>query len=140
MRKVDRAKYVPASGRSRAYEDSPQGIGHNATISAPHMHAHAAEMLLPYLRPGNSVLDVGSGSGYLLALFHHLVTDENAGTAHGPDSQDGRISRVVGIEHIPELVDFSKENLRNDGLGDALASGKIDAVAGDGRAGSSLLV
>jgi protein-L-isoaspartate O-methyltransferase len=45
-----------------------RGIGYNATISAPHMHAYAAENLLPLLpttsAPGGAVLDVGSGSGY----------------------------------------------------------------------------
>jgi hypothetical protein len=43
-------------------------IGFGATISAPHMHAHAAENLLPSLVkadiPGGAILDVGSGSGY----------------------------------------------------------------------------
>ena len=38
-------------------------------------HAHAVENLLPFLKPGSRVLDVGSGSGYLVALFHHLVSD-----------------------------------------------------------------
>jgi protein-L-isoaspartate(D-aspartate) O-methyltransferase len=42
-----------------------QGIDYGATISAPHMHAMALEYLKDYLKPGNKVLDVGSGSGYL---------------------------------------------------------------------------
>jgi len=39
MLKVDRANYV--LDRIGAYQDCPQGIGYSATISAPHMHAHA---------------------------------------------------------------------------------------------------
>jgi protein-L-isoaspartate(D-aspartate) O-methyltransferase len=39
MLKVDRGNYV--SGKHGAYDDCPQGIGYAATISAPHMHAHA---------------------------------------------------------------------------------------------------
>lgn len=31
------------------YEDSPQPIGHRATISAPHMHASALEYLAPFV-------------------------------------------------------------------------------------------
>lgn len=77
MKKVDRANYVPA--KESAYEDSPQSvpshfnkltnrrIGYGATISAPHMHAHAAENLLsslPSADSGGAILDVGSGSGY----------------------------------------------------------------------------
>ncbi len=46
-----------------AYMDAPLGIGHAATISAPHMHAYALELLLDRLRPGAKALDVGSGTG-----------------------------------------------------------------------------
>ncbi|KAH9948652.1 protein-L-isoaspartate O-methyltransferase [Amylocystis lapponica] len=112
MSKVDRANYV--YNKASAYEDLPQPIGHGATISAPHMHAHTMENLLPLLCPGARVLDIGSGSGYLVA--------DGAGT-------------VVGIEHVPELVDWSVQNLARDGLGAALAGGRIRMVAGDGRKG-----
>lgn len=88
-------------------------------------HAHAVENLLPFLKPGARVLDVGSGSGYLSAVLHYLVD--------GPGV--GEESKVVGIDHIPELVDFSVDNLKKDGLGKALESGKIKIVAGDGRKG-----
>ncbi|CAL1699219.1 unnamed protein product [Somion occarium] len=118
MKKVDRANYV--IDPTYAYEDSPQPIGYDATISAPHMHAHATENLLPLLKPGAKVLDIGSGSGYLCAVFHHLV---------------GPTGRVVGLEHIPELVDWSVQNLDRDGLGAAIKGAQIIMVAGDGRQG-----
>ncbi|CAA7261191.1 unnamed protein product [Cyclocybe aegerita] len=118
MNAVDRARYV--LDKADAYEDSPQPIGHSATISAPHMHAYASEHLLPYLRPGSKVLDVGSGSGYLVAVLHNLVSPGG---------------KVVGIDHIPELVDWSVENLEADGLGEALRTGEITMTAGDGRQG-----
>ncbi|KAG8717651.1 hypothetical protein FRC08_007048 [Ceratobasidium sp. 394] len=50
LKRVDRVNYV--RNKAEAYYDSPQSIGHAATISAPHMHAHAAEHLLPLLFPG----------------------------------------------------------------------------------------
>jgi protein-L-isoaspartate O-methyltransferase len=37
------------------------------------MHAKAAEGLADFLKPGSKVLDVGSGSGYLTAVFAHSV-------------------------------------------------------------------
>lgn len=57
MRKVDRGNYCDHS----PYMDHPQSIGHGVTISAPHMHAHALEMLKDYLYDGAKALDVGSG-------------------------------------------------------------------------------
>lgn len=122
LKRVDRVNYVRS--KSEAYFDSPQSIGHAATISAPHMHAHAAEHLLPLLTPGAKVLDVGSGSGYTCAIFHHLVN---------PTGTEG--GKVVGIDHISELVDWSVENLRRDGLGPQIDNGSIKMVTGDGRLG-----
>ncbi|TEB34048.1 protein-L-isoaspartate O-methyltransferase [Coprinellus micaceus] len=118
MGDTDRANYVP--NKRHAYDDSPQSIGYGATISAPHMHAYASEHLLPYLRPSARVLDVGSGSGYLVAVFAHLV---------GPSG------KVVGIEHVPELVEWSEKNLRTDGLSKSLDDKSIEMIAGDGRKG-----
>ena len=58
MRKVDRGNYCDFS----PYMDSPQSIGYGVTISAPHMHAHALEMLKDHLFEGAKALDVGSGT------------------------------------------------------------------------------
>lgn len=75
MRAVDRGLFV--LDRQRAYQDCPLPIGHGVTISAPHMHAYACELLGPWLKPGASVLDVGSGSGYLTAVFAHMVCERD---------------------------------------------------------------
>lgn len=48
MKKVDRAHYC----HQRPYQDSPQSIGYSVTISAPHMHASALQLLLSKLKPG----------------------------------------------------------------------------------------
>ncbi len=127
MAAVDRAHYCPSSPRA-AYEDAPQAIGFGATISAPHMHAAACESLLGFLpeNAGARVLDVGSGSGYLTHVLANLVC--------GPDGRgDGK---VVGVDHIPGLVDRSRENLQRSQEGRALlAAGKVELVAADGRQG-----
>ncbi len=74
------------------------------------------------------MLDVGSGSGYISAVLYHLIQEPA-----DPRNADGR---VYGIEHIPELVDWSLDNLRKDGLDAAVDQGKIKIVAGDGRKGA----
>ncbi|KAK0153049.1 Protein-L-isoaspartate(D-aspartate) O-methyltransferase [Merluccius polli] len=95
MLATDRGLY----SRNYAYADSPQSIGYSATISAPHMHGHALEVLSDKLVEGASALDVGSGSGYLTACFARMV---------GPGG------KVVGIEHIDELVRMSVKNVQAD--------------------------
>ncbi|GES88411.1 protein-L-isoaspartate(D-aspartate) O-methyltransferase-like isoform X1 [Rhizophagus clarus] len=115
MKTVDRRKYVSQS----PYRDSPQQIGYGATISAPHMHAHALENLEPFLQPGMKVLDIGCGSGYLTACLAEMV---------GPEG------KVVGIEHIKELVDMSRKNIQKD-RPELLESQRVILVHGDGREG-----
>lgn len=114
---VDRAHYAPYS----PYQDSPQSIGHRATISAPHMHASACESLLEFLKPGSRVLDVGSGSGYLTHVLAELV--KPSGT-------------VVGVEHIQPLVDIGTANTRKSAEGrELMDAGGIKYVKADGRLG-----
>lgn len=91
MGHVDRKHY--AALHASAYDDSPQPIGHGATISAPHMHAEAAEHLADLISRNARVLDVGCGSGYLLGVFHEMAKS---------GAPDGRATgaRIVGIDHI----------------------------------------
>ncbi len=127
MSAVDRAHYCPSSPLA-AYEDSPQSIGFDATISAPHMHASACESLLSFMpeNRGARVLDVGSGSGYLTHVLANLVC--------GPDG--GGDGKVVGIDHIQGLVDLARTNMRRSEEGRKLLdSGKVELVCGDGCKG-----
>ncbi|EEH39568.2 protein-L-isoaspartate(D-aspartate) O-methyltransferase [Paracoccidioides lutzii Pb01] len=126
MLAVDRGDYCPAN----PYADSPQGIGYAATISAPHMHVHACEYLLPFLRPDSRVLDIGSGSGYLTHVFANLITGTS--TTGTPPSN----GTVVGIDHIQGLVDMATINMAKSESGlQLLNSGKARFVLGDGRKG-----
>lgn len=151
MKKVDRANYV--RNPRYAYEDAPQSIGNGATISAPHMHAHACQYLLPWIHRDAHVLDVGSGSGYTAAVFYHLLQSASASQTSGSEasgSDSSHTGLVVGIDHIPQLVSWSVDNLKKDGLTSALSTGEayvagesgtepvgIVMVAGDGRQGWS---
>jgi protein-L-isoaspartate(D-aspartate) O-methyltransferase len=91
LRQCDRGHYVDSGvPREYAYQDAPLPIGHQETISAPHMHATCLELLRGHLRPGARVLDVGSGSGYLAAAMGLMVSPGG---------------RVLGIEKHPELAE-----------------------------------
>lgn len=115
MKAVDRKNYSP----SGSYEDFPQPIGWGQTISAPHMHAHVLELLNPCLKKSASVLDVGCGSGYLLACFAHMVGTEG---------------KVTGIDYVPELVDLSESNLLKNNA-QLLESGRVELFVGNGWKG-----
>ncbi|KAM0146852.1 hypothetical protein ACHAQE_004851 [Botrytis cinerea] len=140
MISVDRAHYTPSE--SLAYEDSPQSIGHQATISAPHMHASALEYLLPYLGEGKRVLDVGSGSGYLTAVMAELVlpssySHSSRRSPAGAEAEaQGRKWKVVGLEHIRALRDMGETNVMKSEQGKKwLREKNVEFVVGDGREG-----
>ncbi|KAJ6660162.1 hypothetical protein lerEdw1_018089 [Lerista edwardsae] len=116
MLATDRCHYA----KCNPYMDSPQSIGFQATISAPHMHAYALELLSEQLHEGAKALDVGSGSGILTACFARMV---------------GSKGKVVGIDHIKELVDDSINNVRKDDPL-LLSSGRVKLIVGDGRMGN----
>jgi protein-L-isoaspartate(D-aspartate) O-methyltransferase len=110
MLKVDRKNYLRLPGTfSEAYSDTPLPLNDLVTISAPHMHAMALEYLAPQLqKPNCRCLDVGSGSGYLVACMLHCILA----------NQNYRIEpekvRVVGVEYLEEIAEHSKEALRKD--------------------------
>lgn len=106
MLKVDRSYYCTSK---YPYNDYPDGIGYGATISAPHMHAKALDVLADKLVDGAKVLDVGSGSGYLTSCIAHMI---------GPKGN------VYGIDHVKELVQQSESNIKRD-CDDLLISGRI---------------
>lgn len=62
-------------------------------------HAYALELLRDKLVEGEKALDVGSGSGYLTVCMSLMV---------------GETGKAIGIDHIPELVNYSIENVRRD--------------------------
>lgn len=102
MAQVDRADFLPPDQRGMAHVDRPLRIGHGATCSQPSIGALMLEALDP--RPGNRVLDVGSGSGWTTALLAHLVRPGGW---------------VVGVELEPELARTGAANLAAAGVVDA---------------------
>ncbi|MBI2819719.1 MAG: protein-L-isoaspartate(D-aspartate) O-methyltransferase [Acidobacteria bacterium] len=71
MRAVPRHLFVPPSLIARAYSDGALPIGEGQTISQPYIVALMTELLETHL--GDSVLEVGTGSGYQAAILSRLV-------------------------------------------------------------------
>lgn len=73
MEKVPRHLFVDEWQRGRAYGDHPLPIGEGQTISQPYVVALMTEAL--GVRPGDRVLEVGTGSGYQAAVLAELVKE-----------------------------------------------------------------
>lgn len=91
---IDRKDFVLPSRQAEAYLDIALPIGFGQTISQPTTVAFMLELL--EIEKGHHVLDVGCGSGYTTALLSELV---------------GPTGRVIGVDIIPELIQFAQKNL-----------------------------
>jgi protein-L-isoaspartate(D-aspartate) O-methyltransferase len=109
MRKVPREAFTDPDDRKRAYDDIPIQIGWAQTISQPYMVALICQEAA--VRPGQRVLDVGTGSGYQAAVLAEL-----GGEVHS-------------IERIDQLAKRAREKLRAAGYG------HVTVHLGDGSLG-----
>jgi protein-L-isoaspartate(D-aspartate) O-methyltransferase len=91
MRKVPRHVFVPEDERRHAYEDRPLPIGYGQTISQPYVVALMSSLLA--VRPGDRILEIGTGSGYQAAILSALG------------------ARVRSVEIVPELATSAREHL-----------------------------
>ena len=71
MREVPRHEFVPEKYREDAYKDHPLPIGYGQTISQPYIVAYMSQAL--ELKPGDKVLEIGTGSGYQAAVLSRLA-------------------------------------------------------------------
>ena len=71
MGTVPRHEFVPASSQSSAYENRPLSIGHGQTISQPYIVALMTDLVDP--GEEDTVLEIGTGSGYQAAILSALV-------------------------------------------------------------------
>tara|TARA_R100001143_G_scaffold63310_1_gene69649 strand:- start:7499 stop:8323 length:825 start_codon:yes stop_codon:yes gene_type:complete len=71
MLQVPRHKFIPEEYQRQAYLNIPLPIGHDQTVSQPYIVALMAEML--EIKPGDKVLEIGTGSGYHAAVLSELT-------------------------------------------------------------------
>ena len=69
--RVPRHDYVPAELRHRAYTNRPLPIGYGQTISQPYIVALMTDLIKP--QADDSVLEIGTGSGYQAAILAELT-------------------------------------------------------------------
>ena len=67
LRTVPRHLFVPHEVRAEAYADHPLPIGEGQTISQPYIVGLMTELL--EVKPGDRVLEIGTGSGYQAAVL-----------------------------------------------------------------------
>ena len=109
MLDVPRHLFLPEDLLAVAHSDSAVSIGHGATISQPYIVALMTELLEPH--PDDTVLEVGTGSGYQAAVLSVLV------------------AKVVSIERILDLAKRARSAL------DSLKIGNVDVEVQDGTLG-----
>ncbi|GIU68694.1 MAG: protein-L-isoaspartate O-methyltransferase [Candidatus Pacearchaeota archaeon] len=96
--KVPREDFIPLNLKDYAYENTTLPIGYGQTISQPEVVALMLSLL--ELKKGQKVLELGSGSGYVLALISEII---------------GKKGKIFGVERIKELAERSKKTLYNLG-------------------------
>ena len=109
FREVPREAFVGAKHADSAYGDHPLPIEAGQTISQPYIVALMIQAAR--IKPGDVVLEVGSGSGYAAAVISRIA------------------ARVVGIERQHELVELARERMAR------LGYGNVEIVEGDGTKG-----
>jgi protein-L-isoaspartate(D-aspartate) O-methyltransferase len=106
---IPRHLFLPEGVWNRAYDDAPVPIGYGQTASQPSLQAKYLEILRP--GPEDTVLEIGTGSGYLTALLSRMC------------------DRVYSVERVRELSIRARKVL------DDLEIRNVALMVGDGTIG-----
>lgn len=96
MTLVRREDFVPEKHRALAFADTELPLGHGQFMLAPRLEARLLQDL--HVEPTDTVLEIGTGSGYMAALLGH------------------RAHHVLSLELVPELADAAHHRLRDAGV------------------------
>lgn len=109
LRRVPRHAFLPDDLRWAAYRNTALPIGCRQTISQPYVVALMTDLLEP--KAGDTILEVGTGSGYQAAILSCLVR------------------QVYSLEIVEELAIQARDRLQRLGFGN------IEVRAGNGHHG-----
>jgi protein-L-isoaspartate(D-aspartate) O-methyltransferase len=109
MMLVPREEFVPEDLREFAYDDYPLPIGYGQTISQPYIVAYMTEVL--ELTKEDSVLEIGTGSGYAAAILSRIA------------------GKVYSVERLGSLAQRAVERFQE------LGYANIHVLEGDGTLG-----
>lgn len=111
MASVPRERFVDPGERHLAYNDAALPIPAGQSISQPYMVARMTELLA--VRPGDRILELGTGSGYQAAILATLG------------------ARVTSLERHADLASVARERLAELGLHDMVDIRIADGSLGD---------
>jgi len=109
MRAVPRERFVPASMARFAYDDGPLPIGKGQTISQPYIVAVMTAAVR--IKPGERVLEIGTGSGYGAAVLARIAGE------------------VYTVERVEALAETARRRLAT------LGYDNVHVLEGDGTLG-----
>jgi len=115
FKQIKRKDFMPKDVEVLHEINEAMSIGYGQTISQPMVVAFMIEKLEP--KPGDKILDIGSGSGWTSALLSYIA---------------GEKGKVFAIEIIPELKEFGEKNAAKY---DFIKKGITKFILGDGGQG-----
>lgn len=111
MSRLPREAFVAESYRAVAYADLELPIGHGETMMKPVVEGRMLQALA--LQPGDEVLEIGTGSGFVSACLGQLAAS------------------VLSVERHADLADAARARLDATGLGGNISIEVADALAFD---------
>ena len=147
FQKIERRDFLPEDMKDLAELNEALLIGSGQTISQPLVVAFMLELLLP--KPGDKILDIGSGSGWTTALLAHIVSQKGNSkfqipnnkqipNSNGPafakatEGKQNSKGKVIAIEIIPELKEFGEKNVAKYNF---IEKGIAEFICADGSKG-----
>lgn len=96
---LPRDKFVPEAYRNTAYADTEIPLPHGEVMMSPQVEGRALMALAP--KGGDSVLEIGTGSGYFAACLGKLVREVLSVDIHPDFTEDaGKTLKGLGLKNV----------------------------------------